>query len=62
MTEYVQLKQMGDDLLGDRSLLLHACPFPQHSLGDFTILEAPQLRARTPKLPELSRLAGEDRG
>lgn len=50
---------MGDDLLGNQSLLGHAFPVPQHGLGDFTILEAAQLGARTPKLPKLGRLVGE---
>lgn len=50
---------MGDDLLGNQSLLGHAFPVPQHGLGDLTILEAAQLGARTPKLPELFRLVGE---
>lgn len=50
---------MGDDLLWNQSLLGHAFPVPQHGLGDFTILEAAQLGARTPKLPKLGRLVGE---
>lgn len=62
LTSYIQLKQMGDDLLGDHPFLDHAFPIPQHSLGDFTVLEAAQLGARTPQLPELSRLAGQRYG
>lgn len=53
---------MGDDLLGDHSFLDHAFSIPQHSLGDFTVLEAAQLRARAPQLPELSRLVGQQYG
>lgn len=59
LNEYVQLKQMGDDLLGDHSLVDHAFSIPQHSLIDFTILEVAQLRARAPQLPKLRCLVGE---
>lgn len=59
---YIQLKQIGDDLLGNHSLLVHGFSIPQHSLCDFTILEATQFRARTPKLLKLGCLVGERYG
>lgn len=57
--KYIQLQQVCDDLSGDQLLLAHALSFPQHSLGDGTILKAPQLGAGAPQLTKLGRLARE---
>lgn len=59
LLKYLHLEQICDDLLGDQSPLAHALSFPQHSLGDGTILEAAQFRARAPQLTKFNRLPKE---